>query len=93
MNNLKKRNTKETGYSQPSFKMNKDGSVSYKFTRTSIMQYVHGGKMQSPDKNDTYERTQYYSGMIMPDGLRKENKTIKEDILIRKGRTPKRSKR
>lgn len=88
MNNLKNRNAKNSErYSKPTFKKNKDGTVSYEYTVTRHVEYVHGGKMQSPDKNDIYKRTEYYSGKIFPDGLRKENKTTKEDVLIKKGRS------
>lgn len=93
MNNLRKRNEKNDTYSQPTFKMNKDGSVSYEYTQKRIIHHVHGGKMQSEEKNDVYERTERYSGTIMPDGLRKQNKTTKEDVLIRKGREKKRKKK
>ena len=81
------------GYSKPTFKTNKDGSVSYEYTRTRKIEHVHGSKMQSPEKNDTYERTEHYSGVIMRDGLRRANKTTKDDVLIRKGRSPRRRKR
>lgn len=80
------------GYSKPTFKTNNDGSVSYEYTRTKTIENVHGGKMQSTEKNDIYERTEHYSGVIMRDGLRRANKTTKDDVLIRKGRSPRRKK-
>lgn len=80
------------GYSKPTFKTNKDGSISYEYTRARTIEYVHGGKMQSQEKNDIYERTEHYSGVIMRDGLRRANKTTSDDVLIRKGRSPRRKK-
>lgn len=96
MNNLEKRNERNKdriGYSKPIFKMNKDGSVSYEYTVKRITVRVHGGKMITSEKDDVYERTEYHSGKIMPDGLNKKNKTTKEEVLIRKGRLPRRKKK
>lgn len=42
--------------------------------------------MHSPEKNDIYERTEYYSGKIMRDGLRKKNKTVYTDVLVKRGK-------
>lgn len=92
MNNLENRNAKRAEFSKPTFNMNRDGSVSYEYTKTRIINRVHGGKMQSEEKNDVYERTEHYSGKIMPDGLRRENKTTYEDVLIRKGHSPRRKR-
>lgn len=87
MNRLIKRNEKPNyGYSKPTFHMNKDGSVSYDYTVTRIVNEVHNSKMQSEDKNDVYERTEYYSGKIMKDGLIKKNKKTYKDVLIKRGK-------
>lgn len=73
-------------YQNIQFERNRDGSIDFSYERQRIVRYVHGGKMLSPDKDDIYERTEYYTGKIMPDGLIKRNKTTKEDKLIRRGR-------
>lgn len=90
MNNLVKRNTREDyiseGFSKPKFTKNKDGSITYEYQVKHSTIKVHGGKMQSPEKNDIYERTEYYSGKIMQDGLRKKNKTVYTDVLVKRGK-------
>lgn len=91
MNRMQKRNKKynipdKYEYSKPTFHMNKDGSVSYDYTIKRIVFEVHNSKMQSEDKNDVYERTEYYSGKIMKDGLIKKDKKKYKDVLIRKGK-------
>lgn len=73
-------------YQNIRFSSNKDGSIDYSYQIQRKVEYVHGGKMQDPRKNDIYERTEYYSGKFMRDGLIKRNKTTKEDRLIRRGR-------
>lgn len=73
-------------YRNIQFERNRDGSIDFSYERQRRVEYVHGGKMQDPNKNDTYERTEYHTGKIMPDGLIKRNKTTKEDKLIRRGR-------
>ncbi len=90
MNNMKNRNANNSAFSEPTFKTNKDGTVSFEFTKKRIINYVHNSKMQSEDKNDVYERTEYHSGRIMKDGLLNQNKTTYEDVLIKKGRSSKR---
>ena len=82
MSNIEKANAKRPEFSEATFKMNKDGSVSYEFTKIKIVRYAHGGKMISSEKDDIYERKEHYSGKIMPDGLRRANKTTKEDTQI-----------
>lgn len=88
MNNLVKRNAKEAtrGGSKPKFTKNKDGSITYEYQIKHRTAKVHGGKMQSPEKNDIYERTEHYSGKIMQDGLRKKNKTVYTDVLVKRGK-------
>lgn len=73
-------------YQSIQFERNRDGSIDFSYQRQRMVEYVHDGKMQDPNKNDVYERTEYYTGKIMPDGLIKRNKTTKEDKLIRRGR-------
>lgn len=77
---------KKYGYEEVKIKMDKDGAVNYEFSTRRRVYEVHGGKMQSPDKNDIYERTEKQSGKIMPDGLRKKNKTKVTDRLIKRGK-------
>lgn len=88
MNNLVKRNAKEAarGFSEPKFTKNKDGSITYEYQIKHRTVKIHGGKMQSPEKNDIYERTEHYSGKIMRDGLRKKNKTVYTDVLVKRGK-------
>lgn len=88
MNNLVKRNAKEAarGFSKPKFTKNKDGSITYEYQIKHRTVKIHGGKMQSPEKNDIYERTEHYSGKIMRDGLRKKNKTVYTDVLVKRGK-------
>lgn len=85
MDRLKRRNERY-GFSAPKFSKNKDGSVSYEYKREKIVQFVHGGKMQSYEKNDVYLRTEVVTGKIMKDGLHRENKPIKTETLIKKGK-------
>lgn len=84
MNGLKRRN-EHYGFSEPKFSKNKDGSVSYEYTREKIVHKVHGG-WQSEEKNDIYRRTEIVTGKIMKDGLRRENKPVKTETLIKKGK-------
>lgn len=86
MSNLQKRNAKYDMYSAPKFTKNKDGSVSYEYKKERIINRVHGGKMQSAEKNDIYRRTEIITGKIMKDGLRRENKPIKTETLIKRGK-------
>lgn len=81
-----KRMAKEYRYEDVKITMGKDGAVNYEFSTRKRVYGIHGGKMQSPDKNDIYERTEKQSGKIMPDGLRKKNKTEVTDKLIKKGK-------
>lgn len=66
--------------------MDKSGNVHYEYIERKRVTQVHTGKMQSPDKNDIYERVKKNSGVIMPDGLIKKNKSEYTDTLIKKGR-------
>lgn len=86
MNNLVKRNAEYKGHSTPKFTTNKDGSVSYQYKTERTYEYVHGGKMQDPAKNDVILRTTVESGKIMKDGLIKKNKSIKTEKIIKKGK-------
>lgn len=84
MDGLKRRN-EHYGWSVPKFGKNKDGSVSYEYTREKIVYKVHGG-WQSEEKDDVYRRTEVITGKIMKDGLRRENKPVKTEVLIKKGK-------
>lgn len=74
------------GYEDVKVKTDKSGTVSYEYTERKTVTHVHGGKMQSADKNDVYERLTKQSGKIMPDGLRKKNKPEIFDKIIKKGK-------
>lgn len=74
------------GYEDVKVKTDKSGTVSYEYTERKTVTHVHGGKMQSADKNDIYERVTKQSGKIMPDGLRKKNKPEISDKLIKRGK-------
>lgn len=76
----------KNGYQNIKFSQNKDGTIDYTYERERDVVHVHGGKMQSPEKNDLYKRTEYYSGKIMKDGLIKRNLMTHEDVLVRKGK-------
>lgn len=84
-----KRQAEKRGYTDIKFKRNQDGEVEYSYTEKTNVQFVHGGKMISPDKNDLYERTIIHSGKIGKDGLIKRNKDEKTDVLLQRGRAPK----
>ena len=86
MENLKKRNEKYSEYSAPKFSMNKDGSVSYEYKKERLYTHVHGGKMRSPEKDDIYRRTEVITGKSMKDGLLREDKPVKTEVLVKKGR-------
>lgn len=85
MDGLIRRNAKYDMYSEPKFTKNNDGSVTYEYTREQIVTRVHGG-WQSEEKNDIYRRTEVMTGKIMKDGLRRENRTAKTEVLIKKGK-------
>lgn len=72
--------------SQPTFKRNSDGTVEYSYTETRNYVKEKGGKWQSATKGDVYERTTVFSGTIRKDGLRKENKPVKTEKMIKRGR-------
>lgn len=86
MDRLVKRNEEYDNFSKPTFRRDKDGNIEYEYTDTKIVNKVHGGKMQSPDKNDIYKRVTIESGRIMKDGLVKKNKSVKTETLIKKGK-------
>lgn len=86
MNNMKKALSKRSIATAPQFEMQADGDVAYKYSMVRKVEHVHDSKMQSPEKNDIYERTETYTGIIRPDGLRLKNKTTTNDILIKKGK-------
>lgn len=90
MNNLIRRNSNPKNskqeYSEPRFTKNKDGSVTYEYQKKRLVTKVHGGKMQSEEKNDIYERTETYSGKIMRDGLHRKNKSVYTDVLVKRGK-------
>lgn len=88
MSNLVNRNAREAarGFSKPKFTKNKDGSITFEYQIKHLTAKVHGGKMQSPEKNDIYEKTEHYSGKIMRDGLLKKNKTVYTEVLVKRGK-------
>lgn len=55
-------------------------------TQATTVQKVHGGRMQSADKNDIYQRTKTHHGTIGKDGLVLRGKTTANDKLIKLGK-------
>jgi hypothetical protein len=74
------------GYTKPTFKKQNDGFIAFEYSKTRVVTHVHGGKMQSPDKNDIYERTQTYRGKIGKDGLILRGDSTSVDKLINRGK-------
>ena len=77
---------KKNGYSKPVFKKQGDGSISFEYSRATTVQKVHGGRMQSADKNDIYQRTKTHHGTNGKDGLVLRGKTTANDKLIKLGK-------
>lgn len=86
-----KRQAEKRGYTDVKFHRNEAGEVEYTYTEKKTVQQVHGG-FQAEEKNDVYERTIVHSGRIGKDGLITRNEDEKTDVLIKKGREPKRKK-
>ena len=86
MQNIKNALSGKKGMSTPVFSVSNDGSVQYSYTETRTLAHVKGGKMISPEKDDVYERTTTYSGVILKDGLIKKNKHSYVEKLIKRGK-------
>lgn len=86
INNMHKLVNNRNNLSDLIINKNSDNSVSYEYKEVRKFSVEKGGKMSSPDKADIVERTTIFSGNIMPDGLRKQNKSIKSEKLIKKGK-------
>lgn len=75
------------GYTKPTFKKQKDGFITFEYTKTRLVAHVHGGKMQSPDKNDLYEKTEFHRGKIGKDGLILREGSTSVNKLIKRGKS------
>ena len=76
------------GYVKGTFKHSllDDGRVSYSYETRQRYERVHGGKMISPDKNDTVEKTTINSGYFGKDGLWIKNKPETTEKIIKRGK-------
>ena len=92
MGNMRAAISKNVNQTAPIFKRRSDGVIEYSYTETRNYSIVHGGKMQSEDKNDIVERKTTFTGTIGKDGLFRKGKSTKEEKLIKRGREPRRRK-
>ena len=92
MSNMRKSISKNAYRTAPIFKRRADGVVEYSYTETRNYSIVHGGKMQSIEKNDIVERKTTFTGTIGKDGLLRKGKSTKEEKVIKRGREPRRRK-
>lgn len=86
MSNMQKAIAKRSNWTAPVFTKNKDGSISYSYAETQEVRKEKVGKMLSPEKADVYERVTTNTGTIFKDGLRKKNKPVTKDTLIKRGK-------
>lgn len=84
--NLEKMLGSRKGASAPTITINSNGDIEYQYTMSRIISVEKGGKISNAAAADRYERTEYYSGKIKPDGYISKNKTTKKDILVQKGK-------
>ena len=92
MGNMRAAISKDAHKSAPEFRVRSDGVVEYTYTETRNYARVHGGKMQSEEKNDTVERKTVFTGTIGKDGLLRKGASTKEEKIIKHGRDPRRRK-
>lgn len=92
MGNMRAAISKDAHKSAPEFKVRSDGVVEYTYTETRNFARVHGGKMQSEEKNDIVERKTVFTGTIGKDGLLRKGASAKEEKIIKRGREPRRRK-
>ena len=90
--NMRAAISKDAHKTSPEVKMRSDGVVEYTYTETRNYARVHGGKMQSEEKNDTVERKTVFTGTIGKDGLLRKGASTKEEKIIKRGREPRRRK-
>lgn len=79
MGNMRAAISKDAHKSAPEFRVRSDGVVEYTYTETRNYARVHGGKMQSEEKNDTVERKTVFTGTIGKDGLLRKGASTKEE--------------
>lgn len=84
--------SKDAYKTEPKFWLRSDGIVEYAYTETRNYDHVHGGKMQSEEKNDLVERKTVFTGTIGKDGLLRKGQSSKEERIIKRGREPRRRK-
>lgn len=92
MGNMSAAISEDVHKTAPKFKLRSDGIVEYTYTETRNYAHVHGGKMQSEEKNDIVERKTVFTGTIGKDGLLRKRKSSKEERIIKRGREPRRRK-
>ena len=92
MKNMSAAISKDAHKTAPKFKVRSDGIVEYSYTETRNYAHVHGGKMQSEEKNDIVERKTVFTGTIGTDGLLRKGQSSKEERIIKRGREPRRRK-
>lgn len=92
MGNMSAAISEDAHKTAPKFKLRSDGIVEYTYTETRNYAHVHGGKMQSEEKNDIVERKTVFTGTIGKDGLLRKGKSSKEERIIKRGREPHRRK-
>lgn len=78
--------TEKNGYSKPVFKPQSDGFIYFEYLVEKHTVHVHGGKMQSPEKDDVYLTTETHRGRIGRDGLIIREKTTHSDKLVKRGK-------
>ena len=86
MKNMVSAISKDAYKTAPKFKLRSDGIVEYTYTETRNYAHVHGGKMQSEEKNDIVERKTVFTGTIGTDGLLRKGQSSKEERIIKRGR-------
>ena len=84
--NIKRVLAKNKEISNLKFSMENDGVVRFSYTETKIRSRVHGGKMQSEQKNDTVKTVSVYEGTIGKDGLIKRNRAGKKERVLKQGK-------
>lgn len=92
MGNMSTAISEDAHKTAPKFKLRSDGIVEYTYTETRNYARVHGGKMQSEEKNDIVERKTVFTGTIGKDGLLRKGASTKEEKIIKRGREPRRRK-
>ena len=87
MQNMTKSLSKRSDIINPiTFTKKSDSSIAYTYTERKVFAREKGGKMQSATKADTVERITVQSGIINKYGIIKQNKPVKEEKVLKRGR-------